>query len=64
MDAAGIGRIAAGKVGAPFEVIVTSERAGFYKPDPRPEMAPPPMHEARSLHDLVDYAIRGQGQNS
>ncbi len=31
-----LGRAAAGMVGVPFEVVVTSERAGFYKPDPRP----------------------------
>jgi 2-haloacid dehalogenase len=31
-----LGREAARKVGVPFDVIVTSERAGFYKPDPRP----------------------------
>ena len=31
-----LGRAAASRVGVPFEVIVTSERAGFYKPDPRP----------------------------
>ena len=31
-----LGRIAAERVGVPFEVIVTSERAGYYKPDPRP----------------------------
>jgi 2-haloalkanoic acid dehalogenase type II len=31
-----LGRIAAARVGVPFDVIVTSERAGFYKPDPRP----------------------------
>jgi len=105
-----LGRAAAGRVGVPFDVIVTSERAGFYKPDPRPyglalkelglepgevlfvagsgfdlvgtgrvgldtywhnrvglkrpEMAPPPKHESRSLHDLVAYAIRGQGRNA
>jgi 2-haloalkanoic acid dehalogenase type II len=105
-----LGGIAAGKVGVPFDVIVTSERAGYYKPDPRPyrlalrelgleprdvlfvagsgfdlvgtarvgmntywhnrvglkrpEIAPPPMHESRSLHDLVDYVIRGQGRNA
>jgi beta-phosphoglucomutase-like phosphatase (HAD superfamily) len=27
-------------VGVPFEVVVTSERAGFYKPDPRPYQLP------------------------
>ena len=105
-----LGRAAAAKAGVPFDVIVTSERAGFYKPDPRPyrlalrelklepgevlfvagsgfdligtarvgldtywhnrvglkrpELAPPPMHESRSLHDLVDYAIQGQGRNA
>lgn len=105
-----LGRAAAARVGVPFEVIVTSERAGFYKPDPRPyrlaleelklepgevlfvagsgfdlvgtgrvgldtywhnrvglkrpENAPPPMHESRSLHDLVDCVIRGQGRNA
>lgn len=31
-----LGRIAARRVGVPFEVVVTSERAGYYKPDPRP----------------------------
>ena len=31
-----LGRAAAERVGVPFDVIVTSERAGFYKPDPRP----------------------------
>jgi len=31
-----LGRAAAARVGVPFEVIVTSERAGYYKPDPRP----------------------------
>lgn len=31
-----LGRRAAARVGVPFEVVVTSERAGFYKPDPRP----------------------------
>jgi 2-haloalkanoic acid dehalogenase type II len=105
-----LGRAAARKVGVRFDVIVTSERAGFYKPDPRPyqlaltelalqpsqvlfvagsgfdlvgtarvgldtywhnrvglkrpESAPAPLHESRSLHDLVDYVIRGQGRNT
>ncbi len=31
-----LGRRAAERVGVRFDVIVTSERAGFYKPDPRP----------------------------
>jgi len=31
-----LGRAAAGRLGVPFDVIVTSERAGFYKPDPGP----------------------------
>jgi len=31
-----LGRAAASGLGVPFDVIVTSERAGFYKPDPAP----------------------------
>jgi len=31
-----LGRAAAAKLGVEFDVIVTSERAGFYKPDPAP----------------------------
>jgi 2-haloalkanoic acid dehalogenase type II len=31
-----LGRVAAARVGVPFAVIVTSERAGFYKPRPEP----------------------------
>jgi len=31
-----LGRMAADRVGVPFDVLVTSERAGFYKPDPAP----------------------------
>lgn len=31
-----MGRRAAARVGIPFDIIVTSERAGFYKPDPAP----------------------------
>ena len=99
-----LGRAAAARVGVPFDVIVTSERAGFYKPDPhpyqlalqdlqlkpddvlfvagsgfdligtarvgldtywhnrvglkRPESAPAPLHESRSLHDLVHFAFQ------
>lgn len=31
-----LGRQAAAAVGIPFDVVVTAERAGFYKPDPAP----------------------------
>jgi 2-haloalkanoic acid dehalogenase type II len=31
-----LGRAAAQRVGVPFDVVVTSERVGFYKPDPAP----------------------------
>ena len=31
-----LGQLAADRVGVPFEVVMTSEQAGFYKPDPRP----------------------------
>jgi 2-haloalkanoic acid dehalogenase type II len=31
-----LGQLAAARVGVEFDVIVTSEDAGFYKPDPRP----------------------------
>jgi FMN phosphatase YigB (HAD superfamily) len=31
-----LGRIAAARVGVPFAAVVTAERAGFYKPHPRP----------------------------
>jgi 2-haloacid dehalogenase len=31
-----LARIAAGRIGVPFAVMVTAERAGFYKPDPHP----------------------------
>jgi 2-haloalkanoic acid dehalogenase type II len=94
-----LGRAAAARVGIPFDIVVTSERAGFYKPRPepyrlalselkldakdvlfvagsgfdligtsrvgldtywhnrvglkRPDAAPPPMREERSLHALL-----------
>jgi 2-haloalkanoic acid dehalogenase type II len=31
-----LGRRAAARIGVPFDVVVTSERAGFYKPHPAP----------------------------
>lgn len=31
-----LGRAAAGLAGVPFDVVVTAEAAGYYKPDPRP----------------------------
>ena len=31
-----LGRLAAGRIPVPFSVIVTAERAGYYKPDTRP----------------------------
>lgn len=31
-----LGRIAANLLGVPFDVVITSEKAGFYKPDPAP----------------------------
>jgi 2-haloacid dehalogenase len=31
-----LGRIAASRIGVPLAVMVTAERAGFYKPDPHP----------------------------
>ena len=31
-----LGRLAAGRLGVPFAVVVTAERAGCYKPDPAP----------------------------
>ncbi|WP_296561090.1 HAD-IA family hydrolase [Pigmentiphaga sp.] len=31
-----LGRLAAGLLNVPMDVVVTSERAGYYKPDPRP----------------------------
>jgi 2-haloacid dehalogenase len=31
-----LGRIAAARIGVAFEIVVTAERAGYYKPHPRP----------------------------
>lgn len=57
-----LGRVAVACVGAPFAVIVTAERAGFYKPAPPPyllakaELGVPPercLFVARSAYDLI-----------
>ena len=63
-----MGRRAANRVGARFDVIVTSERAGFYKPDPHPyrlalaELKLPPervLFVAGSGFDLIGTAAVG-----
>jgi 2-haloacid dehalogenase len=63
-----LGRIASGCVGVGFDVIVTAERAGFYKPDPRPyhlalsELGVEParcLFVAGSAYDLVGTARVG-----
>jgi 2-haloacid dehalogenase len=63
-----LGRRAAGRLGVPLDVVVTSERAGFYKPDPRPyrlalvELGLPPervLFVAGSAFDLVGTAAVG-----
>ncbi len=63
-----LGRIAAERVGVPFEVVVTSESAGYYKPDPHPYrlaleqlgLAPDRvLFVAGSAYDLVGTARVG-----
>lgn len=63
-----LGRRAAAAVGVPFEVVVTSERAGFYKPHPVPyrlaltELGLPPEQVAfvaGSGFDLIGTAAVG-----
>lgn len=63
-----LGRRAAARLGMPLDVLVTSERAGFYKPDPRPyrlalaELGLPPervLFVAGSAFDLVGTAAVG-----
>jgi 2-haloacid dehalogenase len=64
-----LGRIAAVRVGVAFSAIVTAERAGFYKPHPRPyrlaleELGDPPAAEclfvAGSPYDLFGAAAVG-----
>jgi len=57
-----LGRVAADRVGVAFAAVVTAERAGFYKPDPRPyrlalaELGVAPeqcLFVAGSAYDLV-----------
>lgn len=63
-----LGRMAADLVGVPFDVVVTSDQAGFYKPDPRPyrmalEIAKTAPEEAffvaGSAYDLIGTAAVG-----
>jgi len=63
-----LGRIAADRVGVPFSVVVTAERAGHYKPDPAPyvlalqEIGAPPdrcLFVAGSAYDLFGTARVG-----
>ena len=63
-----LGQIAARCVSVPFEVVITSERAGFYKPDPAPYrlalemLGLPPQHVlfvAGSGYDLFGTAKVG-----
>ena len=63
-----LGRIAAERLGVDLAVMVTAERAGFYKPDPRPyrlgleELKVDPEHclfVAGSAYDLVGTAKVG-----
>jgi 2-haloacid dehalogenase len=63
-----LGRLAASRVSVPFSVIVTAERAGCYKPDPRPyrlalnELGVAPercLFVAGSAYDLIGTARVG-----
>jgi 2-haloalkanoic acid dehalogenase type II len=63
-----LGLRAAARVGVPFRVVVTSERAGYYKPDPHPyrlaleELKRPPgrvLFVAGSGFDLIGTAAVG-----
>jgi 2-haloacid dehalogenase len=63
-----LGRIAASRVGVTFDVLVTAERAGFYKPDPRPyrltvtELGVEPescLFVAGSAYDLIGASRAG-----
>lgn len=63
-----LGHQAAERVGVPFDIVVTSDRAGFYKPDPRPYQlaldlagvkAEEAMFVAGSAYDLIGTATVG-----
>lgn len=63
-----LGHLAAEQVGVPFDIIVTSDRAGFYKPDPRPYQlaldqagikAKDAVFVAGSAYDLIGTAKVG-----
>jgi 2-haloacid dehalogenase len=63
-----LGRVAVDRLGVDFAVVVTAERAGFYKPHPRPyrlaleELKVDPEHclfVAGSAYDLVGTAAVG-----
>lgn len=63
-----LGRAAAEAIGVPFAVIVTAERAGCYKPDPRPYRlalselrmtAPQTLFVSGSAYDLFGTAAIG-----
>jgi 2-haloalkanoic acid dehalogenase type II len=61
-----LGHVAAGLVGVPFDVVVTSEQAGFYKPDARPyrlalELAGSSAREAIFIAGSA-YDLIGTGQ--
>ncbi|SQI40943.1 (S)-2-haloacid dehalogenase 4A [Leminorella richardii] len=63
-----LGHMAADLVGVPFDIVVTSDRAGFYKPDPRPYQlaldlagvnAQEAIFVAGSAYDLIGTAAVG-----
>jgi 2-haloalkanoic acid dehalogenase type II len=63
-----LGRLAVARVPVPFQVVVTAERAGHYKPDPAPyrlaldELGVEPQHclfVAGSAYDLIGTARVG-----
>jgi 2-haloalkanoic acid dehalogenase type II len=63
-----LGRLAAARLGVPFAVLVTAQRAGYYKPDPHPyrlalqELGLPPercLFVAGSAYDLFGTTLVG-----